>query len=428
MMETPVISVRSISKKYFIGTGDNGKPKRALMRFLTLPYRMVRNPASLFESNGGKGFWALKDINFDVYHGERIGIIGRNGAGKSTLLKILSRLVYPTEGEVRIKGRVTSLLGIGTGFNANLTGKENIYLNASMYGLTKKEINEKYDMIVDFSELKHEFINTPVKYYSSGMYMRLAFAVAAHLEPDILMLDEVLAVGDMKFSQKCLRKVDNMTGKGQTLLFVSHSMGNILKFCDKIIWLDEGKIKYFGDVVDGVQLYQDNMAPAANEVSLEHRSERKGSGLAQISKIGLYDKDMNPVTSAIAGEDIIIVLHYRCDPAFLQSGPKTLACSLYVENEQAQRLFGMPNHILKNYREISIASEGKLIWTIKNLPLLPGHYNLSYTVTVDNDNADKLFQSRGLVVLDGDFYGSGKTQHPNMGAVCIDFDFEHQTP
>ncbi|MDP8924659.1 MAG: ABC transporter ATP-binding protein [Chloroflexota bacterium] len=190
-------------------------------------------------------FWALDNVSFDIRYGERVGIIGRNGAGKSTLLKILSRVVYPTAGEARIRGRLISLLEVGTGFNGDLTGRENVYLNASIHGLSRAEISERFDQIVEFAGV-HAFLDTPVKRYSSGMQMRLAFAVAAHLDPDILLLDEVLTVGDHEFQEKCLERVRRLVSEGRTLLFVSHSTESVLKFCDRCIWLEGGRVRRDG--------------------------------------------------------------------------------------------------------------------------------------------------------------------------------------
>ncbi|HLP58524.1 MAG TPA: ABC transporter ATP-binding protein, partial [Candidatus Deferrimicrobium sp.] len=201
-MTEPIVSVKGISKKYSVGKTVVQPKKVKGFNRLMHPLRMFRGMGMPFLSSEEKDFWALRNITMDIHQGEKIGIIGRNGAGKSTLLKILSRLVYPTEGEAVIRGRVTSLLGVGTGFNGNMTGRENVYMDATLHGLTKREIDAKFDEIVEFSGVG-KFIDTPVKFYSSGMYSRLAFSVSAHLDPDILMLDEVLAVGDMAFQQKC---------------------------------------------------------------------------------------------------------------------------------------------------------------------------------------------------------------------------------
>ena len=200
-------------------------------------------------------FWALRDVSFDVRRGEVVGIIGRNGAGKSTLLKILSRIVEPTDGVARLRGRVASLLEVGTGFHAELTGRENIYLNGAILGMRKVEIDRKLDDIIAFSEIE-EFLDTPVKRYSSGMYVRLAFAVAAHLEPEILIVDEVLAVGDHGFQKKCMGKMrDVASGDGRTILFVSHNMGALAQLCERGIVLEHGKVVMIGPVADGIKSY-----------------------------------------------------------------------------------------------------------------------------------------------------------------------------
>jgi lipopolysaccharide transport system ATP-binding protein len=230
-------------------------------------------------------FWALKDINFEINRGEAIGIIGRNGAGKSTLLKILSRITEPTTGRVEINGRTSSLLEIGTGFHPELTGRENIFLNGAVLGMTRSEIKKKFGAIVDFSGVE-KFLDTPVKRFSTGMYLRLAFAVAAHLEPEILMVDEVLAVGDAEFQKKCLGKMDEVSrGEGRTVLFVSHNMNAILQLCEKAIWLDAGTMKAMGDAEEVVRAYLSatiNDISGSKDISLR-TSDRFGTG-QQISK------------------------------------------------------------------------------------------------------------------------------------------------
>ncbi|MGE5340711.1 MAG: ABC transporter ATP-binding protein [Candidatus Omnitrophota bacterium] len=428
-MEQPIISVRGIGKRYFIGKPKLKKQKNQFLEKWLLPYRMFRGMGMPFMTSEEKEFWALKDIHFDIYKGERLGVIGRNGAGKTTLLKILSRLVAPTEGEARIRGRVTSLLGVGTGFNSNLTGRENVFLDATLHGLTPAEINEKFDKIVEFSGVG-KFIDTPVKFYSSGMHSRLAFSVAAHLEPDILMLDEVLAVGDMEFRKKCLKKVEGMTKEGNTLLFVSHSLGDVLKFCDKVLWLEEGQVRFYGDVIQGAELYQNFMTAMdsieSNEVVVEHRNDRVGTGVAVVNKIGLFDKDMQPIKAAVTGQDLIISINYKCKVDVLSENQRQIACVLYVEDDKGQRLFCMSNKIPRSCNRDLAAREGKFFCRVKRLPLLPGHYNITYNLNVDHDQADKLRQSRSLVVLDGDFYGSGNLPHQNGGAICVDYDWNHR--
>jgi lipopolysaccharide transport system ATP-binding protein len=240
-----VISVENLFKKYIIG---HQKRERYTSLRDVLVNGAKHTMGKLFHPFAEKeidetheDFWALKDVSFDIQQGERVGIIGRNGAGKSTLLKILSRITEPTAGRVKIRGRVASLLEVGTGFHPELTGRENIYLNGAVLGMSKAEIKRKFDEIVDFAEVE-KFLDTPVKRYSSGMYARLAFAVAAHLEPEILIVDEVLAVGDAKFQKKCLGKMEQVGQEGRTVLFVSHNMAAIRTLCTNLIWLDQGKL------------------------------------------------------------------------------------------------------------------------------------------------------------------------------------------
>lgn len=243
-MSDHAVVVDRLSKRYELGaqTAHAGYWRQALRRGVDrLRGRAVPDDPAERE------LWALKDVSFTVAHGERVGVIGRNGAGKSTLLKILSRVVYPTHGEARLRGRLTSLLEVGTGFNENLTGRENIHLNAALHGLTRGETEARFADIVAFSEVAR-FIDTPVKNYSSGMRMRLAFSVAAHLDPDILLMDEVLAVGDMAFQRKCLERVGDLTQGGRTLFFVSHSMDAVVRYCDRCIWLDQGRVRMDGPV------------------------------------------------------------------------------------------------------------------------------------------------------------------------------------
>jgi lipopolysaccharide transport system ATP-binding protein len=245
----PIISVRGLGKQYRLGTKVAYKTLReSLMSAIAASARLFR------KSNGRETIWALKDISFDINEGDVVGIIGRNGAGKSTLLKILSSITEPTEGEVRLRGRVGSLLEVGTGFHPELTGRENIFLNGTILGMSRAEIKKKFDEIVDFAEIE-KFLDTPVKRYSSGMYVRLAFAVAAHLEPEILLVDEVLAVGDAQFQKKCLGKMKEVGKKGRTILFVSHNMGAVNTLCSEAILLQKGELLAFSDASHIVSKY-----------------------------------------------------------------------------------------------------------------------------------------------------------------------------
>src|SRR4051812_7760727 len=264
-MSRPTIIVERLSKSYRLGIRrDNDVTFReALTRSLGSPLRRLRSVGGAEHQD--EPFWALKDVTFDVGRGEVVGIIGRNGAGKSTLLKILSRITEPTEGCVRFRGRVASLLEIGTGFHPELSGRENVYLNGSILGMRKAEIDRKFDEIVEFAEVD-KFLDTQVKHYSSGMYVRLAFAVAAHLDPQILIVDEVLAVGDIAFQKKCLGKMEQVAGGGRTVLFVSHSMATVIKLCQRAMLIKEGKLAGDGRPEEVVRLYYDENQGGGDEV------------------------------------------------------------------------------------------------------------------------------------------------------------------
>ena len=250
----PVVEVRRISKSYRIGSlpGGSGRAARlteSLTNTISHPMRAIRANLTTKES-----FWALQDVSFDVQQGERLGIIGRNGAGKSTLLKILSQITYPTSGEILLRGRVGSLLEVGTGFHPDLTGRENIYLNGAILGMTRREIDSRFDDIVKFAEVE-KFLDVPTKRYSSGMYLRLAFSVAAHLEPDILIADEVLAVGDQQFQSKCLGKMREVSEQGRAVIFVSHNMHAIRSLCESGVLLESGRLKKSGTVDEVIEEY-----------------------------------------------------------------------------------------------------------------------------------------------------------------------------
>ncbi len=298
-----IIKVENLGKKYTIGHDLNaGRAYRSRSLRDTLAhkvrglYQRVRHPLSPNTENTEiEEFWALKDVGFEIEPGDRVGIIGRNGAGKSTLLKILSRITEPTTGRIEISGRVASLLEVGTGFHPELTGRENIYLNGAILGMTRAEIKAKFDEIVDFSEIE-KFLDTPVKRFSSGMYVRLAFAVAAHLEPEILVVDEVLAVGDAQFQKKCLGKMEEVGKEGRTVLFVSHNMAMISNLCQRGMMLNEGKLEFHGRVSDAVMKYYQ----ATNHRDGDHEREFKSDtaellgaellGLSNLSDITIHDE------------------------------------------------------------------------------------------------------------------------------------------
>jgi lipopolysaccharide transport system ATP-binding protein len=256
-------------------------------------------------------FWAVKDASFEVSHGEIVGIIGRNGAGKSTLLKMLSRITEPTAGRIDYWGRMASLLEVGTGFHPDLTGRENIYLNGSLLGMSRREIERKFDEIVSFSEIER-FLDTPVKRYSSGMYVRLAFAVAAHLEPEILIIDEVLAVGDVAFQKKCLGKISDVVHDGRSVLFVSHNMTAVGSLCERIIVMEQGRITFDGPSADALTRYA-RLATASPSVDLSSVTERRGrQEYGRLTSVSLFDAGGRPCDHFAMGETMIVEIEVEC--------------------------------------------------------------------------------------------------------------------
>lgn len=303
-----IIEIENISKKYRIGENFSGFGFGVRTFRDLFNYKIKRIVSK--QKNEKKEVWALKNISFNVDEGEVVGIIGRNGAGKSTLLKILSRITNPTEGIAKVKGGVASLLEVGTGFNPELTGRENIYLNGSILGMKKKEIDVKFDEIVSFAEVE-KFIDTPVKRYSSGMYMRLAFAVAAHIEPEILIVDEVLAVGDFEFQKKCLGKMSDVSKSGRTILFVSHNMGAVEQLCSRVIVLRQGKKIFDGNTKEGINIYlrKDARVASTGNVNIIDYPDRDSlDNIARFSRITLKDSNGNITNEFKMGESMMIEL------------------------------------------------------------------------------------------------------------------------
>src|SRR5215218_1449474 len=284
------IRVERLGKRYRLGELSSPLLAERLERALRVPMRLVRNrrPPSVRPSDE---FWALRDISFDVEQGEALGLIGRNGAGKSTLLKIISRITPPTEGRARVGGRVGTLLEVGTGFHPQLSGRENVFLNGTILGMKRREIMRKYDEIVEFAGIER-FIEMPVKHYSSGMYVRLAFAVAAHLEPEILLVDEVLAVGDTEFQQKCLGKMRDVASHGRTVLFVSHNLGAIRRLCERAVLLHKGSMIATGAPSDVVGEYMRRALPdhSAGRAMIDPDTPRMGTGEARLVEVGISDE------------------------------------------------------------------------------------------------------------------------------------------
>jgi lipopolysaccharide transport system ATP-binding protein len=304
-----VIRAEGIGKAYMLGHAASGRePYTALRDVIARSAkditRITRDILTGQRTASGASieeFWALHDVTFDIRRGEVVGIVGRNGAGKSTLLKVLSRITEPTCGRVTLKGRVASLLEVGTGFHPELTGRENIFLNGAILGMTRAEIGRKFDEIVAFAEVER-FLDTPVKRYSSGMYVRLAFAVAAHLEPEILIVDEVLAVGDAEFQKKCLGKMQDVAGHGRTVLFVSHNMTAVQNLCGRAVVLKSGSVDFIGSVDDAIECYRAS-SKRQETVALASRSDRRGNGLLRFVDVGIFSPERGP---PVMGADLLI--------------------------------------------------------------------------------------------------------------------------
>ena len=317
-MSYVAISVENLSKSYLVGHNvARTEGYTALRDVLARNARdMARKTADLLrgrqivQGDEVEEFWALKDVSFEIERGERVGIIGRNGAGKSTLLKILSRITEPTKGRVRIAGRVATLLEVGTGFHPELTGRENIFLNGAILGMTRREILKKFDEIVEFAEVE-KFLDTPVKRYSSGMYVRLAFAVAAHLEPEILIVDEVLAVGDSQFQKKCLGRMEEIGRTGRTVLFVSHNMAMISSLCDKAVRLDNGKLCAIGATSDVILGYVNSEANSPAAVNYRNYSRRIGDHYVQLLAADVRNRQGEPASEVEINQPFSVRMEYR---------------------------------------------------------------------------------------------------------------------
>jgi lipopolysaccharide transport system ATP-binding protein len=379
------IKVENISKRYRIGLKENMHDSigSAIFDFIKSPLKNYRKYRSLYkfddinsgqDQNPGNSpsdiIWALRDVSFEVRKGEVLGIIGRNGSGKSTLLKVLSKITEPTSGSAEIRGRVSSLLEVGTGFHPELTGRENVYLNGTILGMTKKEVDRKFDEIVDFSGVK-KFIDTPVKRYSSGMKVRLAFAVAAHLEPEIMIVDEVLAVGDAEFQKKCLGKMHDISSKGRTVLFVSHNMSAIIDLCPTSIVLQDGSIFAMGRSKETVERYLSALFSPANNLDLRNAPVHGGDGRLQFVSVYLQNGNDKRTSMPIAGHPVDIVLEFVSREElshvrfiltiFNQMGIAVTSCNVEASRQQ----FHVPK------------GEGRIICHIAKLPLPFGNYKIA---------------------------------------------------
>ncbi len=356
-MSDIAIRVEGLSKQYRIG----GKQER---------YRTLRDTLAGLgrrKTSESETFWALQDVSFEVKRGEVVGIIGRNGAGKSTLLKILSRITEPTAGTIDIYGRVGSLLEVGTGFHPELSGRENIFLNGAIIGMSRRDIERRFEEIVAFAEVE-KFIDTAVKHYSSGMYLRLAFAVAAHLEPEILIVDEVLAVGDAAFQKKCLGKMQDVAGQGRTVLFVSHNMGAVKGLCSRVIWLENGNLHEVGEVVPVIDSYlRSTLTETGSLLDLDALT-RTGTRDTGLKLTGIVFNDNTPLYH---NQPLKIVMTYEC-----VSPLEEVSIGIGFASPEGVRICTIDSDLLAPRRALLPNRSGKVEITLERFDLQPGRYTL----------------------------------------------------
>ena len=410
------IRALELSKEYHIGARPNNfrTLRDSLVNVFASP---LRRGARLLrgQANGASGsdeiFWALKDVSFEVKCGEVVGIIGRNGAGKSTLLKILSRITEPTRGHAEMHGRVGSLLEVGTGFHPELTGRENIYLNGAILGMRKTEISHKFDEIVAFAEVE-KFIDTPVKHYSSGMYVRLAFAVAAHLDPEILLVDEVLAVGDTAFQKKCLAKMSEFSRGGRTILFVSHNLASLENLCRKGIVLGEGKLVFGGDVKGAIDFYLggilgDEQGSNSSVFDLSTAPGRPPRCPPMLKRLEFFNGDGRPLGKGLPmGAALKARIYFQLDrPA------SSFDALLGFNNLLGQRIFTAHSVFEPQRTWDPRAGEQVMVCEIPSLPLVPGEYRVKVGLNLNGnigEEADLVEDAARLTIVGCDYYGTGK--------------------
>jgi lipopolysaccharide transport system ATP-binding protein len=401
-----LIDVENISKQYRIGHAKSTTLRESLVNAITFAH--MRHKAQ------DETIWALRDVSFSIGRGETVGIIGRNGAGKSTLLKILSKITYPTSGAVKVGGRVAAMLEVGTGFHQELTGMENIYLNGSILGMTKKEVDRKLDAIIEFSGVE-KFIDTPIKRYSSGMRLRLGFAVAAHLDAEILVVDEVLAVGDAAFQKKCLATMENLRARARTVLFVSHNLAAVENLCGRCIWIDGGQVRMDGETHGVIRTYMDSMTTsAAAYADLEGLENRRGNGKVQFRSVEFLSPEGTAQRVIRAGDPVVIRFHYAASEPVPHP---SLGFRMYTDmgtlvTETSTWHHGINIPLLE-------VGEGYLDLEIDCLNLMPAKYALSLWATDDSGAVvyDNVECGVTLEVESANIYQSGKKFDSRNGLV-----------
>jgi len=414
------IKAENISKQYRLGQIGTGTLSHDLnrtwhrIRGKEDPYLKVGEANDRAAKGESEYVWSLRDIDFEIEQGDAVGIIGRNGAGKSTLLKLLSKVTKPTTGHFKINGRIASLLEVGTGFNPEMTGRENIFLNGAILGMRRSEIKRKFDEIVDFSGVER-YIDTPVKRYSSGMYVRLAFAVAAHLESEILIVDEVLAVGDAEFQKKCLGKMGDVSkGEGRTVLFVSHNMAAVKSLCNSGIVLEKGHIVFTGGSEEASNFYLAKNFSKAGE-ALSERTDRKGDGRLQVTAIDIMNASGDAVSDLILGEPCRMIFSFARS-AEVDLRNFVFAAQIYDGNERVVTTIAT-DEIGTRFDEIP--ASGEFVIDIPKLALRAGSYYVKYIISEKRSNSsghntiDYLSEAAAFNVLSTDLYGTGMMMRPH---------------
>lgn len=415
---TVAIQVENVSKCFRINQLEGAARlkyrtlRESLMEAIASPIRNLRSGAAL---GLVEDFWALRDIHFTVAEGDVLGMIGRNGAGKSTLLKILTRITEPTTGRAILRGRVGSLLEVGTGFHPELSGRDNVFLNGSILGMRHKEIKTKFDEIVDFSGIE-KFIETPVKRYSSGMKVRLAFAVAAHLDLEVMLIDEVLAVGDAEFQRKCLGKMGDVARSGRTIIFVSHNMAAVQNLCNRVLVLRDGKTDFEGPPDRAIYEYLKQFEPESEGNGLI--SVKRETGLHPIiCGIELFDELKNRASAVPTCSPLTVKIQYQHtedipDPRF----------SLVFENAAGVRIFSLQSRRQRGALP-RLPAQGTVTCQILDLPLLPGLYNISAGCGSENKQLDRVSRACQLTVTEKDVFGTGKLPGTAGGLVVVKADW-----
>lgn len=407
-MSHPVITVENLGKRYILGhqRSKTDGVRHIIESAVRAPFRWIRDRRQL-KKQQGEEFWALKDVSFQVNRGDVVGLIGRNGAGKSTLLKILSRITEPTTGRIQLEGRVASLLEVGTGFHPELTGRENIFLNGAILGMSKEEIKRKFDEIVAFSEIE-KFLDTPVKRYSSGMYVRLAFSVAAHLDPEIMIVDEVLAVGDVTFQKKCLGKMEEARSRSRTVLFVSHNLAAVESFCTRGIVMQQGRMMFNGPCKDAVQFYLDNLRGARavthdDVIDLAAPGGRAQHFRPRLKLLRLFTRDNRPLGGRISsGDGLKAEIHVELEKPMSSVDAELAFFTLNNERVCTAHSAYEPGWSKDNQSGLVIFK-----CDIPSLPLIPGEYKLQVGLDIALQEADCVEDVTRLTVVQTDCYGTG---------------------